>query len=426
VRELLRPEPPKPMQSRRRLLINATLGIVAAIIIGVALTELAVPTSRPTAAKPHLPYLRYLPIPPASRPPGLDSVVPVATSAPAMYLLMLVLLPLALRRIAPLASFWLVVVGALLIGHGRTTWVIVVACALAAYSAAAHSRYRWAVMPSLVIGAALAALEFERSLPGVPPWSWPFVVLLSVGGLGIALHQSRGRLRDSLRRVEDLKREQQDELRRAVEVERARIARELHDVVTHNVSVMVVQAGAARKVMDGDPEASRGALLSVESCGRAALTELRHVMGLLSEPAEPGPDGAVDLAPQPGLAQLGSLVERVRGAGITVTTRIDEPPAPLSPGVDLAAYRVVQEALTNSMKHAVGARCAVVIGHDDEWLEIDVTDTGGTHAPQAANGSGRGLIGLRERLAVYGGTLVTGHRLGGGYRVSARVPWEAT
>jgi signal transduction histidine kinase len=205
-------------------------------------------------------------------------------------------------------------------------------------------------------------------------------------------------------------------------VERTRIAAELHDVVTHNVSVMVIQTGAARKVMDAEPELSKEAMLSVEASGRAALSELRHVMGLLSasDEGDERPDG---LEPQPGLDRLDALVDRVRAAGVTVNVAVSAPPAPLPPGVELTAYRVIQEALTNTIKHAVGATASVTVGYDGDWLEIEVADTGGTRGD--ASGAGRGLIGLRERLAVYGGTLEAGRRLPGGFRLVARLPWTA-
>jgi signal transduction histidine kinase len=262
-------------------------------------------------------------------------------------------------------------------------------------------------------------VAFRHADPALPGWSGPFFVLLVAGVLATFIRAWQRRLRASQRRFTELQQAQEEATRRAVELERARIAAELHDVVTHNVSVMVIQTGAARKVMDAEPELSKEAMLAVEASGRAALSELRHVMGLLSASDEDErPDG---LEPQPGLGQLGALVERVRAAGITVSVAVSPPPGPLPPGVDLTAYRVVQEALTNTLKHADGAAASVAIGHDGEWLEIEVTDTGGT--PGAGGGAGRGLIGLRERLAVYGGTLETGRRLGGGFRLKARIPW---
>jgi signal transduction histidine kinase len=146
-------------------------------------------------------------------------------------------------------------------------------------------------------------------------------------------------------------------------------------------------------------------------------------MGLLSPSEDESPEG---LEPQPGLDQLGALVERVRAAGITVNVAVSPPPGPLPPGVDLTAYRVVQEALTNTLKHASGAAATVTIGHQDDWLEIEVTDTGGEPGAESGTGEGRGLIGLRERLAVYGGTLEARRTIAGGYRVRARIPWTAT
>ncbi|MCT9003993.1 sensor histidine kinase [Streptomyces rhizosphaerihabitans] len=195
----------------------------------------------------------------------------------------------------------------------------------------------------------------------------------------------------------------------------------MHDVVTHNVSVMVIQAGAARKVMDTAPERSKEALLTVEAGGRAAMAELRHVMGLLAAPDHERPDS---LEPQPGLGQLDALVERVRAAGTPVRVAVSLPPDPLPSGVDLTAYRVVQEALTNTIKHAPGAETSVMIGYAGDCLEIEVMDTGGARDAVPVAGNGRGLIGLRERLAVYHGELTSGPTLVGGYRINARIPWR--
>jgi signal transduction histidine kinase len=259
----------------------------------------------------------------------------------------------------------------------------------------------------------------------LPGWSSPAVVLLVAGVLAGLVRFWQGRLAVSRESFAALQRGQEEAMRRAVEEESARIAAELHDVVTHNVSVMVIQAGAARTVMDAAPERSKEALLAVEAGGRAAMAELRHVMGLLAGPdagrAETPADG---LEPQPGLARLDALVERVRAAGTPVGVAVSLPPDPLPPGVDLTAYRVVQEALTNTLKHAAGAEASVVIGYTDDCLEIEVVDTGGTHDRPPVDGNGRGLIGLRERLAVYGGDLTAGPTLAGGYRIKARVPWR--
>jgi signal transduction histidine kinase len=210
-----------------------------------------------------------------------------------------------------------------------------------------------------------------------------------------------------------------------VDQERSRIAQELHDVVTHNVSVMVVQAGAARTVMHAAPEKAHEALLAVESGGRAAMTDLRHVMGLLTLNGDnPDQVAAEDLAPPPGLDQVAALASRVRETGASVELTVTGPPSTLSAGIGLAAYRVVQEALTNTVKHAAGARVKISIDYAPRVLRVEVADTGGTPAVSARSGSGRGLIGLRERLAVYGGTLEAGKLPTGGYRVRALIPME--
>lgn len=336
-------------------------------------------------------------------------------------LIVLTAMPLAFRRSHPLASFWLLLAAAWAVGQDAS-WVTVASCVIGGFSAMAHSRYRKQAVVSLGAASVLAGLALRDAGPTLPDWSAPFFVLLVAGVLASFVRSWQRRLRDSQRRFAELERAQEAATRRAVEVERARIAAELHDVVTHNVSVMVIQTGAARKVMDAEPELARRAMLAVEASGRAAMSELRHVMGLLS-PSEPERPDVPD--PQPGLGRLDALVERVRAAGTDVAVSVSPPPGPLPPGVDLAAYRVVQEALTNTIKHAAGASATVGIGHDGDRLTIEVTDTGGAPGADARLGNGRGLIGLRERLAVYGGTLESGRTDGGGFRVTARVPWRA-
>lgn len=152
------------------------------------------------------------------------------------------------------------------------------------------------------------------------------------------------------------------------------------------------------------------------------MAELRHVMGLLAAPDTEQPDG---LEPQPGIGQLDALIVRVRAAGTPVGVAVSLPPDPLPPGIDLTAYRVVQEALTNTIKHAPGAEASVAIGYAEEVLQIEVVDTGAVRDAPQAEGNGRGLIGLRERLALYGGELTAGPTLAGGYRVKALLPWRA-
>jgi signal transduction histidine kinase len=413
LRDLLRPEPKGAPPSRR--------AVVADIVLALALTVLALAT-----APARIPGGDVMQVETRVEDPT-GPVPPIPPRAPYPYevhhaswfLTVLTMLPLAARHRYPLITFWIVMVAAEEV-RDDATLLTVLAYVIAAYSAIAYSRYRALATASLVFAAILAGVAFRHADPSLPGWSGPFFVLLVAGVLATLIRSWQRRLRASQRRLTELQRTQEEATRRAVELERARIAAELHDVVTHNVSVMVIQTGAARKVMDAEPGLSKEAMLSVEASGRAALSELRNVMGLLSATDEERPGG---LEPQPGLGRLDALIDGVRAAGVAVKVAVSTPPGPLPPGVDLTAYRVVQEALTNTIKHAVGATASVTIGYDGDWLEIEVTDTGGT--PGEGSGAGRGLLGLRERLAVYGGTLETGRRLTGGFRLKARLPWAA-
>ncbi|WP_052685068.1 sensor histidine kinase [Lentzea aerocolonigenes] len=219
-----------------------------------------------------------------------------------------------------------------------------------------------------------------------------------------------------------LERERESAAHGAVDAERARIARELHDIVSHNVSVMVVQAGAARRVLATEAEEATGALLAVESAGRDTMTELRHMLGLLA----PSADGEDLLSPQPGLSRLSALVDRMCFAGLPVEVRISGEPRELPSGVDLTAYRIVQEALTNALKHGDGGKADVTVRYADHYLRVEVLNTGPSvlsgDPVSTTDGEGRGLLGLRQRVAVLGGDLDARRRLGGGFRVRARIP----
>jgi signal transduction histidine kinase len=219
-------------------------------------------------------------------------------------------------------------------------------------------------------------------------------------------------------RAERAERERETAARAAVAEERARIARELHDVVAHSVSVMTLQAGAVRRLLRADQMREREALDAVERTGREALVELRRLLGVLR-----GPDAQAELAPQPGLAELQALVARTEAAGLPVDLRIEGDAAPLPAGVDLSAYRIVQEALTNSLKHADAARAEVAVRYRPDAIDIEVSDDG--RGPVSANGGGQGLVGMRERAALYGGELSAGAREGGGFVVRARLPLPA-
>ena len=228
-------------------------------------------------------------------------------------------------------------------------------------------------------------------------------------------------------RAERAEREREDRARLAVADERERIARELHDVVTHHVSVIVIQAEAGRRALDRRPEEARGALDAIAATGRQALTDMRRMLGILGPAEGAGASVAGDaLEPMPGLDRLGRLLESVRAAGLPVELTIDGEPRPLDPGVELSAYRIVQEALTNTLKHARGARARVKVTYGSSMLEVRVADEGGSGSARVApdDAGGRGLIGMRERVALFGGTLEAGPA-DGGFRVAARLPLDA-
>jgi signal transduction histidine kinase len=284
-----------------------------------------------------------------------------------------------------------------------------IALLVAAYSAVAYGRDVWVSMGVLLAAAVAMAAVRDNTWPTMPGWSGVFVILLPIGFLGMAIRAGRGRVRASEERAETA-------TRLAVAQERARIARELHDVVSHHVSVMTIQAGAAGKVIDAEPGLARQALSAIESSGRETMAELRHLLGVLN----PGP-GDEELHPQPGLDQLDQLIETVRQAGQPVTAT--GTPVTLPRGADLTAYRVVQEALTNALRYAPGAATSVSVTARPDALEIEVlNDAPPAPATGVPTGAGTGLLGLAERLRLFGGTLETGRRLGGGFRVRARLP----
>ncbi|MFB7663588.1 sensor histidine kinase [Kitasatospora sp. NPDC056138] len=345
-------------------------------------------------------------------------------------------MPLVLRRRFPLAVLWTVLVATLLIRDYSPdiAYCAGIVCIVAVYSAAVYSPHRVPMLLSLPVAAVvLVVLFMAAKLPHFPNGVVAVLVLVPVLAVAYEIRMWRRRVEEGRARLSALEREQVEALKWAIEHERARIARELHDVVTHNVSVMVIQAGAARKIMDTAPDRAREALLAVETGGRAAMAELRQVMGLLTmdhgddgDGEGTGPAATAELTPQPGLSRLEALVAGVRQAGLPVGLTVIGPQRAVPPGIELAAYRVVQEALTNTVKHASGASAAVTVEYAGKHLRVEVTDTGGRPAASASAGSGRGLIGLRERLAVHGGTLRTGPRTRSGFRVEALIPLEAS
>jgi signal transduction histidine kinase len=239
------------------------------------------------------------------------------------------------------------------------------------------------------------------------------IVWLFAFGLGRKLEQARA-AEERARRVEL---EREAEARAAVAEERARIARELHDVVGHSVSVMTVQASGVRRLLKPEQEREREALLIVEQAGREALAEMRRLVGVLRRPEE-----APALAPQPSLQHLDRLVEQARDAGLPVEIQVEGEATELPAGIDLTAYRLIQEALTNAIKHAQATRAEVLVRYGQDRLELVVSDNGRGITDGSTDGGGHGLVGMRERVAVYGGELEAGAKPEGGYTLRARLP----
>jgi signal transduction histidine kinase len=222
-------------------------------------------------------------------------------------------------------------------------------------------------------------------------------------------------LRSKLADVHERQRLAEEEAKLAVSEERNRITRELHDVLAHSVSVMTVQASAVRRRLTPEQEREREALLTVEETGRQALAEMRRLVGIMRTEED-----SVALTPQPGLGTLPALVEQVRQSGLPVELSVEGEPVALPAGVDLSAYRIVQEALTNTLKHAGPARAWVAVRYAGNDVEIQVENDG--RSTSDGDGGGQGLVGMRERVAMCGGELHSGPRPGGGYRISARLP----
>jgi signal transduction histidine kinase len=328
------------------------------------------------------------------------------------------LIPLCVRRRFPLAALWLLLAG---LPFAQVPLLnVAAAVVVCSYSAAVYSPYRRiALLSPAAALVELWTLGYFNLVPGnndlvVVPVGVPLAAALAFYGASVRRAAYEDVDEQRRRRGEA----QQEAIRRAVEDERSRIARELHDVVTHNVSVMVVMAGAARKVLERSPEQATEALLEVEAAGRAAMGELRQVMGLLTESRSE----QHRLSPEPGLDQMGTLIARIRATGVRIDYRVVGEPHLLPPGIDLTAYRVVQEALTNTVKHAVGAGVEILVEHKPALLVLDICDTGGAPGQTASTGGGKGLIGLRERVSMHGGSVRAGPRLGGGYRVRVQIP----
>jgi signal transduction histidine kinase len=245
------------------------------------------------------------------------------------------------------------------------------------------------------------------------------LLYVGVWGIGRVLRVRSRDVRELSDRAEQLEHDLEERAREAVADERARIARELHDVVSHSISVVTIQAQAVRRRLRPDQEREIEDLRGVETTARQAMAELRRLFGVLRAAGD-----RPSLAPAPGLGELERLVDRTRAAGLEVDLAVEGERRTLAPGIDLAAYRILQEALTNVLKHAGATRAAVTIRYGHNALALCVEDDGSGISP-GRNGEGHGLIGMHERVSVYSGTLETGNRPDGGFRILARLPLDA-
>jgi signal transduction histidine kinase len=360
------------------------------------------------------------------------ALVPVLNGVPAFGPSVVGGVALALASTLPVAwrgRYPVAVVTILLVGNGLDLYAAApnqgalqpfVALVLAGYSVGSRAEGRYSVVLPACLAAAAApvfvlALANGQSLGNlVTSYIW----LLAAWGGGRVVRGMRIKTAQLEAANEELAQHRELALQAAIAVERGRIARELHDVVAHNVSLMVVQAGAASHVLGGGQPDVRSALDAIASTGRQTVDEMRSMLGVLR-----GTDSADELAPQPGLADLGALLDGLRRAGLVVSCRVEGDAGPLPRALDLTAYRIVQEALTNTVKHSGGGRACVVISHEGTSLDLTISDTAGT-APPASSGTGHGLVGMRERAAMFGGELTTS-RTPDGFRVHASLPLAA-
>lgn len=366
--------------------------------------------------------------------PELDDLAYLEGDARGVVLAIGCAAPLWFRRRAPMATG--LAVAALVVPFLVWNYSVPtasVAMLIAAYSAGAYATLaRSAVVLAalMTVSVGYVLISSERAAGGgafaISNVVISVLAFMLVWGLGRAVRSRRAYTAELEDRAQRLERTSAAEVRAARAEERSRIARELHDVVAHHVSVMTVQAAGAQRTLDRDPQRSAEALRSIEATGRSALSEMRRIVGVLRGPESDGADGAAaDLAPAPGLSDLDALAAKLRATGLPVDVRIEGERSALPVGVDLTAFRIVQEALTNTIKHAGPSRANVVIRYRPGELEVGVSDDGrGLAAALEGRPTGHGLLGMRERVALYGGTLAVGPRPGGGFDVRARIPYD--
>jgi signal transduction histidine kinase len=323
-------------------------------------------------------------------------------------------LPLVARRGHPRAVA--LVVGAATVAMAALgVWDVPLALGVAVYTLAASRSRAGSPGVGVVVIAAVAIAVFSSGLD-FGGGAARIVFLIAAALLGDSVGSRRAYVREIEEKAERLEREREGETRRAAAEEQARIARELHDVIAHALSVIVVQAGAADDAFELDPQRAREPVRAIDTAARAALADLRRVLGVLQ--------GEAEYEPQPGLARLDELIQQVRATGLDIALEIQGARKPLPAAVDLSAYRIVQEALTNTLKHAGAEHVRVRVGYGNR-LELEVQDDG--RGPvNGAGAQGKGLVGMRERVSMLGGRLAAGPTPGGGYRVAAEIPIEST
>lgn len=316
----------------------------------------------------------------------------------------------------------------------RRRWPIAVAVVVFGSILATNPEGQFSTVLALVLVSFTLGAELDppRSYAGLAVVAVPFLAVMAFEGLepsdvaaaivflggpfavGLGVRRRSARLAEVVERSERMEHEQQEQAAAAVAEERARIARELHDIVSHSISVVAIQTQAVRRRLGSDHEREARDLAAVETTARQALAEMRRLFGVLRSDGD-----SPSLAPQPGLGELDRLVEQMRSAGLRVDLRVEGERVELPPGVDLAAYRIVQEGLTNALRHARADRACVRPSYGDTTLAVTVDDDG--RGPQEGAG-GHGLVGVRERVALYGGSVKTGPGPAGGFRLAASLP----
>ena len=388
----------RPVDWLRRHPVVADLGLTAILI---ALSIVAVNNEEPSASNRPLDWFAY--------------VLIVGTC-----------LPLLTRRQFPVISAWV------MLGFTVPYWVIDypdeavgTTMLIAIYSVGAHVdrprslNHGIALIATIIVVGTVGVLVPTEELPwfAIPA----FLIMYGTAWvLGDNVRTRRAYMIELERTAAHAEAQRQAEARHAVADERTRIARELHDVVAHSMSVMVVQAGAARRVLDANPQQAAAALEAIETTGRESLDEMRRILGVLRSD-----DEQLELAPAPSIDDFGKLVDHCEQAGLPVTFTVEGDPVDLPASLELSAYRIVQESLTNTLKHAGPARASVSLAYAESSLRVKVEDDGhGAAADSNGAGAGQGLVGMRERVEAFGGTLSAGPRPGGGFAVAAVLPFE--